>query len=102
MRTNMKRTSIWLPAIAAGAALCAGGAAVASDTLSHVLGADNLETLYATVMPDGSIKLSHEPPAQTPATETSADSAKSTDAAEAPAESAESSLEASTEQYPEI
>jgi hypothetical protein len=86
MKINMKKRSIWLPAIAAGAALCAGNAVLAQDTLTHVLGADNLETIYATVMPDGTIVLSHTAPAKP---------------AESTAE-ADESTEATTEKHPEI
>lgn len=91
----MKKSSIWLPAMAAGAALCAGQPALADDTESHVLGPEYLETVYATVMPDGSIKLSHEAPKADAPAETS-------EAAKPAAEAEQSAEEATTEKYPEI
>lgn len=91
----MKKSSVWLPAMAAGAALCAVQPALADGTESHVLGAEYLETLHATVMPDGTIKLSHEAPKADAPAETS-------EAAKPAAEPAENAEEATAEKYPEI
>jgi hypothetical protein len=96
MRINMKKSSICLPAMAAVAALCAGNTALADDTVSAVYGTEYLETVYATVMPDGSIVLSHEAPkADVPAQ-------ASEEAAEPAAKAEESAEETTTEKYPEI
>jgi len=89
----MKKSSVCLPAMAAVAALCAGNTALADDTVSAVYGTEYLETVYATVMPDGSIVLSHEAPKAAAPAESSA-------AAAAKAE--ESTEEATTEEHPEI
>jgi hypothetical protein len=95
MTINMKKSSVWLSAMAAGAALCAGQPALADDTVSAVYGTEYLETIYATVMPDGSIVLSHEAPKAEAPAETS-------ETAEPAAEAEESAEESTTEKYPEI